>query len=53
MFAALLRDVPHDLSPLSHRALFPVVDYSRMCYSGLVPVVDCAAVLGRVDPVLR
>ena len=31
----------------------PVVNCRGMCCSDLVPVVDCAAVLGRVDPVTK
>ena len=53
MFVALLRDVPHAPLVLLPWGRVLVVDYSRMCCSDLVPVVDCAAVLGCVDSVLR
>ena len=51
--ALRLRDVPHAPLVLLPWGRVLVVDYSRMCCSDLVPVVDCAAVLGRVDPVTK
>ena len=53
MFVALSRDVPHAQLVLLPWGRVLVVDCRGMCCSDLVPVVDCAAVLGRVDPALR
>ena len=52
-FASLSRDVPHAQLVLLPWGRVLVVDYSRMCCSDLVPVVDCVCAFGCVDSVLR